>query len=414
MESLQTAVNLAGVGASWLEDPFLAGEEAVKKALAGIERREVGLALVFSSVKYDPYRLLEGVKSVLGSAVQLAGCTTAGEISNVGPQEKSVVVMVLSSDAVRAGVGVGRNVKGRPREAGREAILGAIKNLGLSVLGLIPVSLEQRVVGYNPFFVLTFPDGLSCMEEEVMEGIKSVIGTHFPIIGGSAGDDLKLDKTFQFCNGDVFTDSVVCSIVSTNLSVGFSSKHGWKPLDKFALVTKSSERVVKQFNSRDAAEVYAEMLGTTVEELRKGTLAWEKGLTHPLGMPDIFGEYWLRHPQKIVNGAISFFSRVPEGVALRLMEGDKNSLAQAGKRAVEVAFANAGEPKEIVAVMIFNCVARRLLLKADGAKEELMGVKEIVGNTPIIGFYTYGEQGFTKGGPPGHRNQTITMCLIGR
>ncbi len=374
----------------------------------------MGLCLVFSSSRYNPKKLLEGVKAVLGP-VPLAGCTTAGEITPAGPLEGSVAVMVISADIARAGIGLGKNVKKKPREAGREAASSAIRDLGYPALYLTSPGLGAKRRGHVPFFVLMFPDGLSGQEEEVIEGMKDVLGGFFPIVGGSAGDDLKLKRTYQFCTDGAFTDSVACALVATNNPVGFSSKHGWRPLDRLALVTKSSGRVVEKLNHRPAAEVYAEMLKISFEDLQEGVLAWEKGLSNPLGMPDLSGEIWLRHPQALLkDGSISFFSRVPEGVALRLMDGRREDLIKAAVDAASEAMEKCGKPREVEAAIVFNCVARYKLLGPEGAREELRELRKVIGDAPMVGFYTYGEQGFTEGGPVGHRNQTVTICLIGR
>ncbi|MCS7132009.1 MAG: FIST C-terminal domain-containing protein [Hadesarchaea archaeon] len=403
-----------GVGASQLKDSFAAGKEAASQAIKATAGRPVGLCLVFSSSKYNPKRLLEGVKSVLGP-VPIAGCTTAGEITPAGPLEGSVAVMVISADVARAGIGLGKGVRKKPKEAGREAISSAIRDLGYPTLCLTAPSLEAKLPGYVPFFVLMFPDGLSGKEEDIIEGMREALGGYFPIVGGSAGDDLKLKRTYQFCTEGAFTDAVVCALVATNNPVGFGSKHGWRPLDRLALVTKSSGRVVKELNHRPAAEVYAEMLKVSLEDLQKEVLAWRKGLSNPLGMPDLLGEIWLRHPQALLkDGSISFFSKVPEGVALRLMYGRKEDLVKAARDAALEAMEGCGKPREVEAAIVFNCVARYKFLGQEGAREELRELKRVLGDAPLVGFYTYGEQGFTPGGMVGHRNQTITMCLIGR
>ena len=399
---------------SQLKDPFAAGKQAASNALKATAGRPVGLCLVFSSSRYNPDKLLKGVRSVLGS-VPLAGCTTAGEITQAGPLEGSVAVMVISADVVRAGIGLGRGVRKKPREAGREAVSAAIRDLGYPTLCLTAPSLEAKQTGHVPFFLLMFPDGLSGREEDIIEGMKDVLGGYFPIVGGSAGDDLKLKRTYQFCTDGAFTDAVVCALVATHNPVGFGSKHGWRPLDRLALVTKSSGRVVEELNHRPAAEIYAEMLKVNLEDLKRGVLAWDIGLSNPLGMPDLLGEIWLRHPKALLeDGGISFFSKVPEGVALRLMYGRKEDLIGAARDAASEAIERCGKPRGVEAAMVFNCVARYKLLGTEGAREELNELKKVIGDAPLIGFYTYGEQGFTAGGMVGHRNQTITICLIGR
>ena len=42
--------------------------------------------------------------------------------------------------------------------------------------------------------------------------------------------------------------------------------------------------------------------------------------------------------------------------------------------------------------MMFSCVARKMVL-GRRTNEEIDEIKKVFGNTPIIGFYTYGEIG---------------------
>ena len=57
------------------KDSFSAGKACAEKAV--VDLMETKVAFLFSSIKYDQNKLLEGAKSVLGTA-PIIGCTSSG------------------------------------------------------------------------------------------------------------------------------------------------------------------------------------------------------------------------------------------------------------------------------------------------------------------------------------------------
>lgn len=135
----------------------------------------------------------------------------------------------------------------------------------------------------------------------------------------------------------------------------------------------------------------------------------------PMGVRslDIYGEYAIRSAMKPNDdGSVTFYVRVDEGQYLTVMDTNKDYAVNSFKNALRSAVKNAGNPKKIGAIVIFNCILRHLLKERLGINDMEI-IKEEVGNVPTIGFNTYGEQGITKGGALGHYNQTSTILVIG-
>ncbi len=401
----------AGTAWSKAKSAKKAGEEAAKAAMKRAGADSCNFVLVFASSKYAPQKVLDGVTKVTGNA-PLYGCTTAGEINEKGAYDGSVTVMVIKSKYVRVGVGVATGVRKSPAAAGEKAATNALKALKreprLQSLALFKKS-SWEMVKFHPYICLDTIDGLSGQEEDVLNGIMQVMGTN-PIIGGSAGDDLKLKKTYQFCNGKAYTDAVVAAVISTDLYTSIVSKHGWKPLSKTVVATKTDGRKLIEINHRPAVEGYAKLLKCDPKKLiQEGTIAFGTGLEYPLAIPDISGEPWLRHPFSVEkDGSIDFFSRIPKTAVLQLMKGKKEWLIQAGEQAAREAKRKAGGTP--ACGIMFNCVARKALLGKQAGTE----IKEIskLLNAPFAGFYTYGEQSPTSRGANGHKNQTINLLLF--
>jgi hypothetical protein len=108
-----------------------------------------------------------------------------------------------------------------------------------------------------------------------------------------------------------------------------------------------------------------------------------------------------------------FYAEVPEDAYLVLMKSDREYAIESFKNALKLAVQDAGNPKEIGAVVIFNCILRHLLNQRLGLND-IEIVREVLGDVPVIGFNTYGEQGATRGGSLGHYNQTSTIRVIGK
>lgn len=94
----------------------------------------------------------------------------------------------------------------------------------------------------------------------------------------------------------------------------------------------------------------------------------------------------------------------------------KTLLCENTKKAVENAIRNAGisSKEDIAAVILFICCIHRCMASGIG-RSQFNTIKEIVGeDTPIIGFYTYGEQMSTLFADPSHIEQSATVMIISK
>src|SRR5690606_502678 len=107
-------------------------------------------------------------------------------------------------------------------------------------------------------FALCFIDGLSHAEEATTSAIHWALDD-IPLIGGSAGDDLKFETTRLICNGRVTSDSAIVLLVSTEIPFHVFKTDNFVPTDEKLVVTASDpeHRLVREFNAANAAEEYA-------------------------------------------------------------------------------------------------------------------------------------------------------------
>ena len=106
---------------------------------------------------------------------------------------------------------------------------------------------------------------------------------------------------------------------------------------------------------------------------------------------------------------------IPEGTPIRLMIGERDAAIKAAKTAAGIAREELNGRPVRFAIM-FNCMARNKLLGVR-CNDENKEVQAALGvDVPMIGFYTYGEQGpllGKKGTPAYFHNETMTMLVVG-
>lgn len=128
-------------------------------------------------------------------------------------------------------------------------------------------------------------------------------------------------------------------------------------------------------------------------------------------------EYLLRNILAIQEGgSLLCQGNIPSDSQIRLMIGTKESCLTATKEAIDEAKKGLfGRKCEFV--FVFDSISRYTLLGRDANKELEIIKNEFGKNTPIIGFYTYGEQAPLRAisyqGKAYSHNQTITILAIG-
>ena len=366
----------AGVGISKHKDSYQAGYEAARMAADRIHPQKPNIFFAFTSVAFDQQEVIRGIRDV-GERVPVVGCTDAGEITNEGPAKKSVAVMGIWSDSVMFTPGCCSDTAASPREKGH----------------IVAKEVRDRTPDPIRAFIM-FPDVLTANGAEIVRGTLDILGEHFLVIGGAAGDDFLFEKTFQYCNDQVMTGTVSGVGLSGSFTMGIGVRHGWVPIGIPKKVTKSTGAVVEELDGKPAVRIYEEYFGKDAEDLRKEPLA-RLAITYPLGIKiSETEEYLIRDPITVdEKGAITCAAEIPEGSEVRLMIGSKEKAVEAAQDAArhlmddfEAAHA---APKF---VLMFNCIAREKLFGAR-AKDEIDAVMNIIGrDVPLLGFYTYGEQ----------------------
>ena len=390
----------AGVGLSQnISDHKKAGFEATSKAIESLEGKSPTIVFAFSSIKYDQKAVLQGIREAAGSATVVGG-SAAGEITSWQTVFDGVNALAISSDSIQFVTGVGEGVARDSFQAGANAAK----------------AVMDSADGKKPDLYIMLPDGMTGNGAAIVEGAKSVLGKDIPLIGGSSGDDYLFQKTYEYHNDDVLTDTVVGIGMYGDFSYGFGIKHGWEPVGLPLKVTKADGVKLQEVDGKPALKIYEDYFGKDAAELVQEPLA-RMAYTYPIGMAVEGSDELLIRDPVIANekGEITMAAAIPEGTTIRLMIGDREKAIAAAKEAAGVAKEqlSGAEPKFI---LMFNCMARNKLLGVR-CHEENTEVSQVIGDgVPMAGLYTYGEQGpllGKKGTPAYFHNETMTLLVVG-
>ena len=350
------------------------------------------LLVVFCSQRCHLPELLAQIRAC-SAGVPVIGCTTAGEIATSGPGEAGVVVAAFGGDGF---------------EIGTAAAPGASKDLrraGARAARCLPSSEDRP---YQVLLLLT--DGLCGDQQEIVRGAYRVVGAGVPLVGGSAGDDLKMSRTFQLHDDHILTDAVVAAGIASDAPLGIGVRHGWRRVGEPMLVTHSSANRVYTLDDRPALDVYLKHLG--VGEPPTEDSFPRLALTHPFGLSRPSGEEQVRFigGADFIDRSLSCIAEVPQGGLVWIMEGDAESVLAATDAACRDSLAALGDHPPL-GILAFDCIARRGVLGDRGIHTEIQRLAAIAGAAPVAGFYTYGEIARTRG-MRGFHNQTLVVLSI--
>nr|WP_139832480.1 FIST N-terminal domain-containing protein [Mesorhizobium australicum] len=354
----------------------------------GGEAQAMGAAfalIFFSQALIDPDQLAAALRRH-APWLSYAACSTAGEITPEGLEEGQAVAILLpaasfSVDAIMI----------------RDLATAGMSDITVQVEMLKRVRRERDEFARRlDAFALCFIDGMSFAEEAVTSALHWGLD-NIPLIGGSAGDDMKFETTTLILNGVVAHDCAIVALVATDLPFHVFKSENFVPTGEKLVVTASDpdRRIVKEFNAAGAADEFAAAIG-----IDAGSLSPMSFASHPV-VVRVGGEYYCRSIQKVnADGSLTFFCAIDDGIVLTIaqptgmVESTREALRHVGERLGGIDM-----------VLGFDCVLRRLDARNRQVFREM---SELYRANNVIGFGTYGEQYRSM-----HLNQTFTGIAFG-
>lgn len=355
------------------------------------------LAIVFISVKQDR----EAISKMLDeNDIQIFGATTAGEFIDGEIEEGSIVIMLLDMDPAHFKI----------------AFIQTSQDTAFEDANKLGITGKETYT--HPAFIIA-NSGVSLDGEPFVEGITQGFGkssssadTEVTIFGGKAADDLALESTFVFTNGQSNECALVALIIDENkIDVKGIATCGWKAIGTTKTVTKSEGNIVYTIDDKPALDMLLNYLGVEIkQEENKEIVTFLSSWYYPLQVERENVDPVIRTAMfaNSEDRSLICSGKVPQGSKIKFSlppDFDSIDTVVADCKGIK-----GNAPQDADALLMFSCVSRYLSFGIV-MKEELEQVQNIW-DVPMVGFFSYGEYGKSKTGKYDYHNNTCCLVVL--
>lgn len=372
----------AGVGFSEQTHSKEAGREAAHIAKDRVGSDSLDLVLVMSTVKHDPERLVEGVRSVVGDEVRLLGGSAYGVITNeqVGHAGYQVGVAVLASDTFSAELFVETGLDGREYDVGRR--LGEqVRENGASSFIMLYDFLRRTIAEGGPELNLATP---------LLDGMRQEID-EWPTVAGAGlfPDPQFTHSTYLLIDDRIERQSVIGIGFAGDVRMDTLILHGCKPSSPYHTITRAEGNEVLEIDGMPALDVIDGIVG------RNGEIGSED---YPLFITLGHNKGEKFAPYKEENYAIrNSFAIDEERRSLLMFEPDlqMGDEVQFMRRSFDLdyigermkGFLRELEDRQPFFALYIDCIGRASSFSGI-EEDEAAEVQQYIGDIPMLGFYS--------------------------
>jgi hypothetical protein len=375
-------------------DGEFAAQDILSQCADALDGQEPQAGLLLASHDLDIEEFLTVITAAY-PGVDLVGCSTIAPMSSVADYvEGSTTLTLFASDVLDFTVGLGTDVAAGAGSAARQAVEDATRKTDKPpALLIVTPTVEQ----FDPTAVTV--------------EIGEVLGPTVPVIGGGAAPDFPIAMPWlggvQFYGNQVLTNSLPVLLISGPLKVSVGVAHGWSPVGKTAVVTRSDDYTVYEIDGEPILDFYHRYLG----------VGSEPAIANPLAiLDDDTGRYYLRAPMQYneSDGSATFFGSIPQGATVQLAMATTDEILSGTEASVAEAVAGFPRGSMPEAALIASCAVRNFLLgtRTSGEIERIRtGLDR---GLPVSGFYAFGEIApLGVNSTPSFHNETCVTVLIG-
>ncbi len=397
-----------GVGKSLSKDSYEAGREAATKALVQGNLGCPALALVFCTIKHDPRKFGEGVRSVIGADCLLVGGYSVGVITHEGASydgyEAGVALLAGNDFKAEAFFEVGlKQAETRLGEALGNKLVSAGANRDSSVLVFYDTVYHE---GGQPRLNMATP---------LLQGLSKHL-TEWPSLAGMGMiGDMQLQPTWQFCGREILQQSAIALLLGGKVKMDTTIMHGCRPAGRYHEITKTEGPVVLEIDGKPALKVIHEMLGPD-----SGLTPEDYAFFVTIGVNrgDKFGEY---REDDYANrmcigvdpareGLIMFENDLVPGMSVQLMRRSVDFQYIAPRTRELFDRARSAGRKPLLAFYI-DCAGRAGAYCGLDAEEADEVRKAVPAEVPLLGVYSGVEIAALRGQPQA-LDWTGVLCLL--
>ncbi|MCX7796246.1 MAG: GGDEF domain-containing protein [bacterium] len=372
-----------GFGFSALDDSYSAGLQAFKDAVS--MSGDPSLIVLFSTFNYNPYEVFRSIKENIKDS-KLIGGTNRYIIVYDELVSKGISILTLSGKDIK--------VKTFAQEKSSKSDVEIGERTGKFFL---ENNFDSGVV------ITFFAHGLIDVSK-MLSGLYNTMGPGFKYIGGGCDPNPESSSIYTFTERGVNTGPLVSAVVG---GIEFSTAvgHGFDSIKDPLVINKTFRNKILEIDGIPAIDAY----------IRRFNVIPNKDLLiqiilHPLGFPNLSGDYLIRDPIGIDKKSILFPVEIPEGAVGYVMEGRIDKLVENTSLITAKALNSITDPGF---VLVFDCISRESLM-GDKFLLELKAIRDTIRlDIPITGMLSVGEIGCYSDSPIYH-NKTTVIAVGGR
>lgn len=374
-----------GFGFSTLEDSYSAGLQALKDAIS--VSGDPSVIILFSTFNYDPYEIFRSIKENTKDS-KLIGGTSSFIIVYDRLISKGVSIITLSGEYINAVTfSQDKVLKGSDDiEMGRKVGRFFSKD-----------NLDGGMV------IIFFAPELADVPK-ILYSLYNTMGPKFGYVGGGCVRNPKASFTYTFTEKGVNTGPLALAVIS-GMEFSTAVGHGFESIKDPLIINKTSKNKIIEIDGIPAIDAYTRRF-----DVAPNVDLLTQIVFHPLGFPNLSGDYIIRDPIGIDKKAIVFPTEIPEGAVGYVMDGKIDRLIKSTSLITEKALRGIIDPGF---VLVFDCISRESLME-DRFILELKTIKDSMGlDIPITGMLTMGEIGCYGNSPMFHNKSTV-MVVAGK
>ena len=334
------------------------------------------VAVLFISVKQDRKAICELLDS---KNIDILGATSCGEFTNGHQTEGEIALLLLELSKEHYTILYEDIADGSLDDTVSRLANNALKQFTNPSLIICSTGINLK--------------GKLFEGEKLVRNLSQNLGPDKIFFGGMAGDDWTMKGSFVFTNGKETNYGLVALVLNSDkITLKGMAITGWKPMGIARIVTKSKGNLLYEIDGKPAIELYLKYLGMSDKIAENDFKIFEElSIEYPFIVERDKNETVLKSPMNIDSTEKALFMDIP------MPEGSKFWFTQPPEfDIVEEVIEKASQLKkdtneEADALLIFSCAGRQPIL-GPMATDENEGLAE-VWNTPMAGFFTYGEFG---------------------
>lgn len=321
---------------------------------------------LFSSIHYDqPIGLLNGLHEVLGSGVEIIGCSGDGFYSNAGASDIGASALAMNFEG---------------KASAKMVVSAGLAENSMASSRRIVSAFEEGDEKPNIIFLLADFRADATEIEKVIEREMAV-----PVVGGLAGDDYQMQSCFLFGGDAVLTDSIVALGLYGDLDFEIHVGNNIAPVGGEGTITMAEGVEVAAIDGSPVMDFIQRETG-------KPALVSDKAVTSLMIVDSddksVKRLRSIRNADHASGENITLFGGVETGKKVRVCLADTDTLKKEVSDIVQTISACENAPQ---AALIFSCSGRKYFLGQEIQHEVSALTDGVSDQIQVSGFPTFGE-----------------------